>query len=327
MRAWQVEENGEPDRVLRLGERAVPQPAPGQLRVKVAAAGLGLPDVFLCRGEYPFSPPFPFVPGQEVVGVVTAAGPGAEIPVGRRVMGVTAFYEGHGGFAEETIVPAATAFRVPEDMSDEDAASFVIPYHTAWIGLVRRGALLAGETLLVHGGAGGSGQAAIQVGRARGAKVIATAGGPAKVARCLEAGAHRAIDHSAEDFVEAVRAETSGRGADVVFDPVGGAVLERSLECTASEGRILVVGFASGGFARVSSGKAMMSNLSVVGVFVGAYDRTAMGPIHEQLLELSSRGDVCPLAARLVPFAELPMALAELAGRQMIGKSVTRPDT
>ena len=164
MRAWQVVRPGEPRQALALNEVPAPDPAPGFLRVRVSAGALGLPDVFLCRGSYAIQPALPFTPGQELCGVVTAAGDGCAAKIGDRVMAVSGFFLGHGGFAEEAIAIDDFAFPAPDFMSDAEAAGFVIPHHTAYVGLVRRAALRSGETLLVLGGAGGTGSAAVQLG-------------------------------------------------------------------------------------------------------------------------------------------------------------------
>jgi NADPH2:quinone reductase len=244
LRAWQVQEHGEPSDALRRAEAAVPPPGAGQIRVRVAAAALGLPDVLMCRGTYPLTPALPFTPGQEGVGVVLAAGAGAEARVGERVMAVSAFYVGHGAFAEEALAVDSFAFPVPDSMPDEQAAGFVIPYHTAYVGLVRRGQLRKGETLLVLGGSGGTGSAAIQLGRALGARVLSTARGAERVAFCRELGADVGIDRGRQDVAEAVREATAGRGADVIYDPVGGEAFEAAVRCIAHEGRLLSVEIA-----------------------------------------------------------------------------------
>ena len=209
-----------------LSEKAVPEPGLGEVRILVKATALGLPDVFMCRGTYAFNPAIPFTPGQEVVGIVTAIGEGVDLAVGSRVVAVTSFIQGNGSFAEQALAPIGATYPVPEDMPDEDAAAFLIPFQTAHIALARRGQLTQDETLLVHGAAGGVGSAAIQVGRALGAEVIATATGPERVKACLEMGATLAIDLGAEEFPEAVNRVTEGRGANVVFDPVGGDVFD-----------------------------------------------------------------------------------------------------
>jgi NADPH2:quinone reductase len=324
MRAWQLQQHGDPPDSLRLVEIDAPQPGPGEIRIRVAAAGLGLPDVFLCRGSYPLQPPIPFTPGQEVAGVVTAVGEGSHSVIGSRVMAVTAFLQGHGGFADQTLAPEGSAFRIPNEMGDEEAAAFLIPFHTAHVGLVRRGQLQAGENLLVHGGAGGTGSAAIQLGRALGARVIATAHGSEKLDACRHLGADVVIDYEAEDFPKAVMEATGGSGADVVYDPVGGEVFRRSLECVASQGRLLAIGFASGSFFDASTLELVFKNCSVVGVFVGAYGKELLSEGHEELLTLYEQGHIRPWVGREVPFDELPNALTKLASRQAMGRIVAR---
>lgn len=246
MRAWQVQRNGPPCDVLRLAEISEPVPGPGELRLLVQAAAVGMPDAFLCRGTYAFNPTLPFVPGQEVCGIVDAVGTDVRIALGTRVMAVTNFYDGRGGFAEVAIARADACYRVPETMSDVDAASFRIGFSTAWIGLVRRAALQAGETLLVLGGAGGSGVAAIQLGLALGARVIAVAAGAAKCNVCAQLGADVVIDRATQVVPVAVLEASGGLGVDVVYDPVGGNAAGATLRCLTRGGRLLAVGFASG---------------------------------------------------------------------------------
>src|SRR3954463_16723245 len=176
MRAWQVAAAGEPVDVLHQTDVEVPEPGPGQARIRVTAAGIGLPDVFMCRGNYPLTPPLPFTPGQEATGVVTAVGEGVDLAIGSRIMCVTMFYTGQGGFAEECLVGVDSAFPVPDGLSDAEAAGFWIPHLTGWIGLVDRGHIAAGDSLAVLGASGGSGIAAVQLGKALGAHVIAIVG-------------------------------------------------------------------------------------------------------------------------------------------------------
>jgi Zn-dependent alcohol dehydrogenase len=196
MRAWQVHKHGLPEEVLRLADLAVPQPGPGELRVRVEAAAIGMPDVFMCRGTYRLTPALPFVPGQEVCGIVDAIGESVDVAVGTRVMGVTSFFDGRGGFADFAIMYPSTAYRVPDSMPSEVAAAFRIGYSTAWTGLVRRGELQPDEWLVVLGAAGGSGAAAVQVGCALGARVIAVAAGEEKLAFCKRLGAQAVIDRT-----------------------------------------------------------------------------------------------------------------------------------
>ncbi|MBW2143040.1 MAG: NADPH:quinone oxidoreductase family protein [Deltaproteobacteria bacterium] len=324
MRAWQVNKHGEPEEVLQLVEKEVPEPGPGEIRIRVAAVSLGLPDVFMCRGIYPFQPQLPFTPGQEVVGVVTATGEGTHTAVGSRVMAVTTFFNGQGGFADQTLAQNNAVYRVPDEMPEEDAAAFLIQFQTAYLALSRRGQLAPGETLLVHGGAGGTGSAAIQVGRALGARVIATAGGSEKVRACRELGAHVAVDYNNEDFVEAVQKTTEGRGADVIFDPVGGDVFYRSLNCIANEGRLLAIGYAGGSWQNAPTQDIVLKNCSVVGVLAAFYDKEFLDREHEELLKLYAEGRIRPLVKQKIPFEEIPRALTDLGNRKVIGRVVAK---
>lgn len=322
MQAWTAAAVGAPADVLTLGEREVPEPGPGEVRLRVAAAGLGLPDVLMCRGAYLFTPQAPFVPGQEVVGVVESAGPGSVHLPGERVMGVTGFYNGHGGLATYCLAPDFSLYPAPSDMPDAQAAAFTIAYHTAWVALQPRAQLQPGQTLLVHGGAGGSGNAALRLGKALGATVIAVAGGAAKVAFCRESGADHVIDHHAEDFVAAVNGLTEGRGADVVFDPVGGEIYARSVLCTASGGRLLAVGFAAGTWGQPDAGQLVLRNCAAVGVYVGAHGHDEMLAAHSQLCDLYREQRLQVAAPGIVPFAAAVEGLAALEARSALGKLV-----
>src|SRR5947209_12144077 len=211
MRAWQVVGAGEPTEVLKQVELEPPAPGPGQARVRVTAAGLGLPDVLMCRGVYPLTPSLPFVCGQEATGAVVAVGEGVDLAVGAKVMGVTVFTEGSGSFAEECLVFPDSTFPVPVGLSDEQAAGFWIPFMTAWVGLVDRGHLEPGDELAVLGAGGGSGSAAIQLGRALGARVIAVVGDDRRASMCRDLGADVVIDHRAGPLQDSLRDATGGR--------------------------------------------------------------------------------------------------------------------
>ena len=244
MRAWRVHEYGEPLDVLRLETVDIPEPEAGEVRVRVEAIPLNLNDLErITGGAMMVRPELPYSPGMEVLGVVESAGEGAETFVGRRVAAITR--TAIGGYAEAAVCPAAGAFGIPDDIALPDAAALLFPFHLAWLGLFDRAGLTAGETVLVHAAAGGSGSAAVQLAVDAGARVIATAGGPEKVRLCRDLGAHVAIDSTDGDFGAVVMAETDGRGADVVFDNVGEAVFERSLGCLAYNGRYVMMGFAS----------------------------------------------------------------------------------
>jgi NADPH2:quinone reductase len=322
MKAWMVTAVGAPADVLEIGEREPPDPVPGEVGVEVRVAAAGLPDVFMCRGQYEFDPPLPFTPGEEVAGVVTDARHAPGFEPGQRVMGVTAFYRGHGGFAERSVLVADATWPIPEEMSDVDAAAFGIPFRTAYLGLVTRGRLSEGETLLVHGAAGGTGFAAVQVGKAVGARVIAVASGAEKCQACRESGANEVIDRSQRDFVDTVKALTEGRGVDVVFDPVGGDTFVRSLDCLATEGRLLAIGFASGAWADAPTGKIVARNLTVVGVVAVPPSAKVAEQMYRQLMAWYDEGLVRPVVAGTYAFEQLPQALSAIEASRVGGKSV-----
>jgi NADPH2:quinone reductase len=326
MRAWQVQGAGEPAAVLHLVEREPPEPGPGEVRIRVTAAGLGLPDVFMCRGTYPLTPPLPFTSGQEATGVVTALGEGVErVAVGDRIMCVTSFIGGHGSFAEECLAAAQGAFPVPEGLSDADAAGFWIPHLTGWIGLVDRGRIVQGDQLVVLGAAGGSGIAAVQLGRALGARVIAVVGGEEKAGFCRGLGADEVVDHRDGPVAPRLRDLTDGRGVDLVYDPVGGAVAEDAAGALARHGRLLAVGFASGSWPSFATHDLVVTNRSLVGVFAGGYSRDELDEIHAQLAALVRDGRLRNAVTAQVSFADLPAALQRMADRGVVGKLVMVP--
>ncbi len=322
MRAWRVTRHGEPRQALRCVEIPAPEPGSGQLRLAVAAAGVGYPDLAMCRGGYALTPPLPFTPGQEVVGTVVAANRSARFRPGERVMAISAFFTGHGAFAEQCLALDDFAFPVPEGMPDAEAAAFLIPFHTAYVGLVRRGALQAGETLLVLGASGGTGSAALQLGRAIGARVLAVAGGREKLDFCRSLGAERVIDRGREDIAEAVRDATQGRGADVVYDPVGGDAFDAATRCMAHEGRLLAVGFASGRWGQPRTAHLVAHNYSVLGVMPGGYDRASRQEAQDFLLaHWRDRRLQVPVCG-VVAFASLPLGLERLGAHRVTGKLV-----
>ena len=322
MRAWRVDRPGEPSEVLSLADVPVPEPGPGQIRVRVAAAGIGLPDVLMCRHSYPLTPPGTFTPGQEGTGVVSAVGPDVDIAVGTKVMSTTNFMEGSGSFAEEYLVASRSSFTVPSGLGDVDAAGFWIPHLTAWIGLVDRARLEPGQWLAVIGAAGGSGIAAVQLGRALGARVVAVVSDEARAAFCRGLGADETIIHREGELASRLRLITAGRGVDVVYDPVGGSVAEQAATGLARHGRLLAVGFASGSWAQIKTINLVVTNTSLVGVYAGDYGRDELDAIHAQLSDLVSSGRLQSTVTTQVPFDDLPSALQRLADRSVIGKMV-----
>jgi NADPH2:quinone reductase len=329
MRAWQTVKPGRPRDALSLNEAAPPpQPLPGTVLLEVIAAGIGLPDVFMCRGSYALTPSsLPFTQGQEVVGRVVGWGEGVERQkLGERVMAVTSFFTGHGGFAEQCLGLDDFCLPVPDGMTDAEGAGFLIPFHTAYIALAQRGRLEPGETLLVIGGAGGTGQAAIQIGKALGARVIATAGGPEKAAFCRALGADHVVDYRAEDIAAGVKAATDGRGADAIYDPVGGEAFASATRCVAHEGRILAIGFASGSWGKTDTSHLVFNNYSVVGVIPSRYDRAFKERAQQRLLGWWREGRLRPQIDELVAFEALPEALERLAGGAVRGKLAVAVD-
>ncbi|WP_336026682.1 NADPH:quinone oxidoreductase family protein [Geodermatophilus sp. FMUSA9-8] len=317
MRAWRVHELGEPADVLRLEDVERPVPGEGQLLVRVRAAAVNFPDVLMAQGRYQERPPLPYTAGMELCG---------ETEDGRRVIGPPA--GGPGAFAKYALMDARDALPVPDALSDEKAAAMWITYQTGHVGLHHRAHLQPGEVLLVHAGAGGVGSAAIQLGKAAGATVIATAGGAHKAEVCRELGADHVVDYTAEDFVAVVKELTGGEGADVVYDPVGGDVFDRSRRCIAFEGRLLVVGFTSGRIPEAPANHALVKNYSVVGLHWALYRRRAPAVVahaHDELVRLVGEGAVDPLVGQVLPLEEAPRALAAIASRGTVGKVVLVP--
>jgi NADPH2:quinone reductase len=326
VKAWRVHELGEPQDVMRLEDVEPASPGPGQDAVDVRAAALNFPDVLLCRGQYQEKPPLPFTPGVEVAGVVAELGEGVTgLSVGDRVLGGPTF--GNGGLTQRTTMVAAGAYPIPETMPFEAASALQVTYQTGWVGLHTRAHIQPGEVLLVHAGAGGVGSAAIQLGLAAGARVIATAGGSDKVEVCRKLGAEIAIDYKTEDFVQIVKDATGGEGADVIYDPVGGEVFDKSTKCIAFEGRLLVIGFTSGRFPEVKANHVLIKNYSVVGLHWGLYGRKQPDlprRVHDELVALYEAGAIDPFVSQVVPMAEAPAALASLGDRGTVGKIVVR---
>ena len=322
MKAWRVSELGEPGQVMHLEDVPVPQLQPGQLLVRVLGAAANFPDVLMCRGLYQVKPALPFTPGVELCGEVTALGPDTSgFALGERVIGSSAL--GAGGFAELAVMDTATTFPAPDGLDNAQASAFYIGYQTGWFGLHRRARLQPGETLLVHAAAGGVGSAAVQLGKAAGARVIGVVGGPEKanVARTL--GADVVVDRHTQDFVQVVKEVTQGHGADVVYDPVGGDTYQRSTKCVAFEGRILVVGFAGGQIQSAALNHALVKNYSIVGLHWGLYttkDPALVRRCHLELSELVTRGVVKPLVSERLTLDAVADGLQRLADGTTIGR-------
>jgi NADPH2:quinone reductase len=342
MRAWRTHRYGPPLEALRLDHVALPDPGPGELRVRVQAIPLNLNDLErITGGNMMVRNALPYSPGMEVLGIVDAAGAGAEALRGVRVAAMTK--GAIGGYAEYAICPAVSAFELPEEIPLPDAAGLYFPFHLAWLGLFDRAGLRAGESVLIHAAAGGSGSAAVQLAANAGARVFATAGSEAKLALCRELGAEVAIDYRATDFAAVVLEQTGGRGVDVVFDNVGEAVFARSLDCTAYNGRYLMMGFASNKLVAdekfIVPRRVITGNLKLCGVLLSYAPeaaalalKRAMGwnfasdelgrRIMREVLELVRAKKVRPVIGRVVPFEQAPAAITAMANRETLGRTI-----
>lgn len=307
---------------LTLEEVETPEPGPGQVRIAIHAASVNFADTLMIRGKYQEKPPTPFSPGLEAAGVVSGVGEGVSgLAEGDRVMATL----GWGGFAEAAVTDPEGVFKIPDSMSMPEAASFPVAYGTSQVGLDHRGHLKSGETLLVHGAGGGVGLSAVQIGKAMGATVIGTARGEVKLTAATESGADHVIDYSTEDVRARVLEITDGRGADVIYDPVGGDIFDLSLRCIAWEGRLLVIGFAAGRIPEAPANRLLLKNCSAVGVFWGAYRKHNYDVVKEsfaKLFDLYEAGKLKPQVTHQYPLEETAQAFADLEGRKVTGKAV-----
>ncbi len=326
MKAWQVPELGEAEQVMTVGEVPIPEPGPGQLRLKVRAVALNFPDALMVRGLYQEKPPLPFTPGVELCGVID--GPDGEGDRGSRVMGVASMP--HGALAEYAIVARTAVSPAPDGLDDAHAAAFTIAYQTGWVALHQRARLQAGETLLVHAAAGGVGSAAVQLGRAAGARVIGVVGSADKVEVARRCGADEVIDRSgydADGLIVALKQVCGRGGADVIYDPVGGDSFTASTKVVAFEGRILVVGFASGTIPRAAVNHALVKNYGILGVYWGLYHQRRPEIIVAAtgaLSELVTAGKISPEVSSVLPFDQAPAGLAALGAGRSTGRIVVQ---
>ena len=323
MHAWRGHAYGPPESLVW---EEVPDPAlrEGQVRIEVRASAVNFPDVLFVAGTYQVRPAPPFIPGFEIAGVVVESRSPA-LPLGTRV---SSRLDGAGGYATHAVAAAPLLSVLPEAMSFEDAAALTITYQTGWFALHRRARIAPGEWLLVHAGAGGVGSAAIQLGKAAGARVIATAGGARKAGICRSLGADVVVDYQSQDFVAAVKEATGGRGADVVFDPVGGEVFDQSTKCIAFEGRIVVIGFTSGTFPVARANHLLVKNYGVLGLHWGLYnvqDPAAVQAAQLELFRLYGEGRIKPLVSEALPLSEAAEAMRKVASRASVGKVVLVP--
>lgn len=323
MKAWVVNESRRPG-VMEFTDVPLPQPGTGQVLVQVESAAVNFLDTLMIQGLYQVKPPLPFSPGVEVAGRIVETGGGSRFRIGERVAAIV----GWGGYAEYALVEDIDAVPIPDAMSVVEGSAFSIVYPTAYTALQHSARMRSGETVLVHAGAGGVGLAAIQLAKAWGAKVIATAGGPEKTTICREHGANFAIDYLEGDWVGQVKEITSGRGADIICDPVGGEVTEKSLKCLAWCGRLLIIGFAAGSIPSIPANRLLLKSASALGVVWG--ERRLREPelgrsTFSALFSMYRDGAIKPVISRQYPLAEARQALLDLAERRTHGKIVLIP--
>lgn len=321
MKAWRVHDWGEPE-TMSFEEIPVPEPGPGQVRIRNRAAGLNFFDILQVQGKYQIKPPFPFIPGAEVAGTVDAVGAGVtQFSAGQKVLAIT-----HGaGMAEYTLSRADMTFPVPGGMDFAEAAALPIVYHTSYFALRDRAPVRPGEWLLVHAGASGVGVSAIQLGRAFGARVIATAGRPDKLDFAKAQGAGHVLSYNDGNWVDQVKQLTGGPGADVVYDPVGGDVFDLSTKCIAPGGRLIVIGFASGSIPSIAANRILLKNISIVGALWGGHALNHpeyLGEAQRALADLYSKDAIRPPRPIQYPLDRAPAALRHLANRQVLWKAV-----
>jgi NADPH2:quinone reductase len=324
MRAILCKQYGPPESLV-VEDVASPVPGPAQVLVRVKAAGVNFPDTLIIQNLYQFKPPLPFSPGGEFSGEIIALGSGvSHLRLGQRVTGFTTW----GAFAEEVAADADRVTPIPDAMPFDLAASFVMTYGTSYHALKDRAALKAGETLLVLGAAGGVGLAAVELGKALGARVIAAASSEAKLNVCREHGADEVINYGTDNLRDRIKALTGGKGVDVVYDPVGGAYSEPALRSVAWRGRFLVVGFASGTIPSIPLNLALLKGLSISGVFWG--ERIKREPQENaadlaELMRLLQAGMINPLISERHSFDQVAAALNSILQRKAVGKIVLIP--
>ena len=321
MKAWRVNDWCEPDQ-MEFTDIPVPEPKPGEIRIQNRAAALNFFDILMIQGKYQTKPARPFTPGSEIAGVVDAIGEGVSaFKIGDRVQAMAT----GGTFCEYSIAPTAKSFRIPEAMSFEEGAAMIVIYQTSYFALTHRTTIKPGEWLLVHAGAGGVGSSAIQIGRALGARVIATASNEEKIQFCRSQGAEHALNYGDPNWVTQVKEITAGRGADIIYDPVGGEIFDLSTKCIAPEGRLLVIGFAGGGIPSIAANRILLKNMSVVGVYWGGYLERHPEYMHEAqnaLFKMYEAGQIKPIVSQSFALANAVEALNDLGARKTYAKVV-----
>jgi NADPH:quinone reductase len=321
MRAMLCKEWGGPEKLV-LEQMPSPPMREGAVRIAVHAAGLNFADLLLISGQYQEKPAFPFCPGMEVAGVITEIGAGvSNLTIGDRVMALI----GTGAYSEEVVASTDRVYRIPDKMDFASAAGFPVAYGTSYGSFDWRAHLQPDEWLLVHGAAGGVGLTAVEIGKALGAKVIATTGNPEKLAIAKEHGADHLIDYSHEDIRERVKAITGGRGADVIYDPVGGDAFDASLRCVAWGGRIIIIGFASGRIPQIPANIVLVKNVDIIGFYWGSYQTRKpdlLRQCYSKLFEWFDEGKLKPHVSARFDLADAAHALDFLRQRKSTGKVV-----
>jgi NADPH2:quinone reductase len=324
MKAMLATQWGDPA-LLEYTDVPTPAPGPGEVLIDVKAIGCNFPDILIVQGKYQVRPTLPFSPGAEVSGIVRACGDGVtRFKPGDRALALV----GSGGYAEAVSAPERQVHPLPASLDFEEGAAFGLVYQTSYCALVHRARLRSGEWLLVHGAAGGVGLAAVQIGTALDARIIATAGSPEKLEVARQAGADALVNYRTEDWVSRVKELTSGAGADVIYDPVGGEVFDGSSKCIAFEGRLLVIGFAGGRIPEIAANRILLKNISVVGVHWGLYQQRGsplVGQWMDALFDLVARGKLRPVIWKRFPLQQAASALAAIASRESYGKVVLIP--
>ena len=324
MRAIICDQWGGPDK-LRLVERTLDPPGPGQVTVRVRAAGVNFPDVLIIQKKYQVQPELPFTPGSEIAGEVLAAGSDvAGFAPGDRVVA----FCGQGGYAEEVTVDAASCWALPDTVAYEPASALLLAYGTSWHALHDRARLQPGETLLVLGASGGVGLAAVDIGHGIGARVIAAASSPEKLAVCTARGADAAIDYTAEPLRDGIKRVFGKAGPDVIYDPVGGKLAEPAFRSIGWNGRYLVVGFADGAIPSLPLNLPLLKGASLIGVFWGGFARNEPQRFRASMTEMLAAlaaGKLAPLVSRTYTLEQVPDALTDMAARRVVGKVVVTP--
>ncbi|MEM7467659.1 MAG: NADPH:quinone oxidoreductase family protein [Pseudomonadota bacterium] len=322
MYAWQFNEYGTYDKVLNWVERDEPIPGDKEVRVRVEAVSLNFPDLLICQGLYQNKAPLPAVPGVEGVGIVDAVGANSKFKVGDRVVG---FCHSGGTLADYYCVHDNQAWAVPDHVSNEQAAALSVTYGTSYFGVKHRGQIEPGEVLLVLGASGGVGLAAVQLGKVFGATVIAAAGSDEKLEICKASGADHLINYKNDDIIERVKALTNGRGADVIYDPVGGDMFDQVKRCINWEGRIVIIGFASGRIPSIECNRLLLKNMSVTGLAWGQYmerDPAKVGAGQMHLYDMLKVKAIDPVIYTSLPFEDVKEGLKIMESRELYGKVV-----